>query len=298
MKGDLLWVYEGLTSYLGVVLAARSGLWNAEQAREHLALLSSTLDHRAGRTWRSLENTSRAAQILYFSPSEWASYRRGTDFYGESVLIWLEADVTIRRLSRGQHSLDDFCRSFLGGPEVTPTVRSYTFDDLVTAMNAVAAHDWAKFFRDRLTSTDAHAPLGGIRDGGWKLEYNEEPNQMIAASEAARGTGDYTSSIGLTVKGDGTVQDVIPGMAAYAGGMAPYTKIMGVNGRAFSIEEMNRVLKESKAGTDSIKLVVSNAGQVADHQLVYHEGLSNPHLVRSDVPDDYLGDILKPRTAQ
>ena len=295
MKGDMLWVYEGLTSYLGVVLAARSGLWTPEQTHEHLAALASTLDHRAGRAWRSLENTSRAAQILYFSPSEWMSYRRGTDFYGESVLIWLEADVKIRELTKGQRSLDDFCRTFLGGPEVMPTVRSYTFEDLVTAMNAVAPNDWANFFGERLRSTDAHAPLGGIQEGGWRLTYSDEPNQMIAASEGGMGAGDYTSSIGLTVKSDGTVQDVIPGMPAFAGGMSPYTRIMGVNGRQFSIEELNQ---QMTAKADSITFLVLNAGHMENHSLSYHDGLRNPHLERNGTSSDVLDDILKSRAAQ
>src|SRR5437879_6921008 len=117
MKGELLWVYEGLTTYLGTVLAARSGLWNAEQTREHLALLASTLDHRAGRTWRSLENTSRAAQILYFAPSEWASYRRGTDFYPESVLIWLERSE--EHTSELQSPMYLVCRLLLEKKKIT-----------------------------------------------------------------------------------------------------------------------------------------------------------------------------------
>ena len=37
MKGDLLWVYEGLTEYLGEVLAPRSGLWTPEEYRDRLA---------------------------------------------------------------------------------------------------------------------------------------------------------------------------------------------------------------------------------------------------------------------
>ena len=49
MIGDLLWVYEGLTQYLGTVLAARSGLWTDEQYREALAGTAAMLDHRAGR---------------------------------------------------------------------------------------------------------------------------------------------------------------------------------------------------------------------------------------------------------
>lgn len=298
MQGELLWVYEGLTTYLGTVLAARSGLWNAEQTREHLALLASTLDHRVGRTWRSLENTSRAAQILYFAPSEWASYRRGTDFYPESVLIWLEADVTIRKLTDGHRSLDDFCRTFLGGPEVMPVVKTFNFDDLVTAMNQVAAFDWRSFFVERLQSVDARAPLGGLVGGGWQLTYNDEPNQMIAASQAAARPVDYTASIGVSVKADGTVQDAIPGMPAYQRGIRPYTRVLAVNGRQFSIEELNKALAESKKQTGTIILLVSNAGFVESHEIDYHGGLRYPHLVRNETVRDYLDEVLKPRVTQ
>jgi predicted metalloprotease with PDZ domain len=298
MKGELLWVYEGLTTYLGTMLAARSGLWNAEQTREHLALLASTLDHRAGRSWRSLENTSRAAQILYFAPSEWTSYRRGTDFYPESVLIWLEADVTVRKLTGGQRSLDDFCRTFLGGPEVMPVVKTYNFDDLLTAMNEVAAYDWRRFFLERLQSVDAHAPLGGLGGGGWQLTYNDEPNQMIAASQAAARPADYTASIGVLVKADGTVEDAIPGMPAYQCGVRPYTRVLAVNGRQFSIEELNKALAESKTQTGMIVLLVANAGFVESHEIDYHGGPRYPHLVRNEAAPDFLGEILKPRMTQ
>lgn len=298
MKGDLLWVYEGLTTYLGTVLAARSGLWNPEQAREHLALLASTLDHRPGRTWRSLENTSRAAQILYFAPSEWVSYRRGTDFYPESVLIWLEADVTLRKLTQGRRSMDDFCRVFFGGPEVMPVVKTFSFDDLVAAMNEIAAYDWRTFFRERLLSTDDHAPVGGLSSGGWNLTYSDEPNQMIAASQAALGLADYTSSIGMLIKADGTVQDVLPGMPAFQQGVSPYTRVVAVNGRQFSIDELNRAVTDSKAQAGPIVLLLSNAGFLENHEMDYHGGLRYPHLVRNEGATDYLDGILKPRVTK
>src|SRR6202012_355036 len=47
MKGDLLWVYEGMTDYWGNILAARVGLRTAEQFRENLAATAAMLDHRA-----------------------------------------------------------------------------------------------------------------------------------------------------------------------------------------------------------------------------------------------------------
>src|SRR6185312_10315611 len=37
MQDDLLWVYEGLTEYLGDVLTARSGLWTPQEYRDELA---------------------------------------------------------------------------------------------------------------------------------------------------------------------------------------------------------------------------------------------------------------------
>lgn len=297
MLGDLLWVYEGMTDYLGAVLATRSGLLTQQQAHDKLAGLASMLDHRAGRTWRSLENTSRAGQILYFSPPQWVSYRRGTDFYSESVLIWLEADVTIRKLSQGRRSLDDFCAAFLGGPEMMPTIKTYTFDDLVIAMNAIAPYDWRAFFRERLDSTSPHAPLGGLTGGGWQLTYNEQPNVMITALQAAQAEGDYTSSIGLMLKGDGTVQDSIPGMPAFQSGISPYTRIVAVNGQEFTLEILNRALADSTTQTAPLVLLLSNTGFLEPHEIDYHGGLRYPHLTRNESETNYLDQILKSRMA-
>ncbi len=123
---DLLWVYEGLTSYLGAVLTSRSGLWTPEYARDALARIAARLSNRPGRTWRPLVDTTRAAQILYGGPSEGSSWRRGVDFYDEGVLIWLEVDTLIRQLSNGRKTLDDFCRTFFGGESGSPVVAQFS----------------------------------------------------------------------------------------------------------------------------------------------------------------------------
>src|SRR3984893_3897213 len=79
MQDDLLWVYEGLTQYLGEVLTARSNLLTPEQVRDNLALTAAALDHTPGRAWRNLQDTADAAPQLYFSPQAWHSWRRGVD---------------------------------------------------------------------------------------------------------------------------------------------------------------------------------------------------------------------------
>ena len=146
MIGELLWEYEGLTQYLGEVLAARSGAWSADDYRENLALTAAMLDHRGGRSWRPLEDTAVAAQLLYFAPESWAGLRRGTDFYPEGTLVWLAVDTLIRQQSEGRRSLDDFCRQFHGGSSGRAEVRPYTFDDLTASLNQVAPYDWKGFF--------------------------------------------------------------------------------------------------------------------------------------------------------
>src|SRR5258705_12089580 len=68
MKGELLWVYEGLTEYLGSILAARSGLRSPKDQREHLAIIAAYLDRFPGRKWRPVIDTTIAARCLYTAP--------------------------------------------------------------------------------------------------------------------------------------------------------------------------------------------------------------------------------------
>jgi predicted metalloprotease with PDZ domain len=117
---------------------------------------------------------------------------------------------------------------------------------------------------------------------------------MIAASQEASGGGDFTSSIGLIVKSDGTIEDVIPAMPANQAGLSPYMKIVGVNGRQFSVDDLKRSLQESKSKSAPVSVIVSNTGSLETHEIAYREGLRHPHLERVDGNSDYLDDILKP----
>jgi len=295
MKGELLWVYEGLTEYLGTILSARSGLLTLAQSHERIAQVASEMEHRAGRRWRSLQNAATAAQILYFSVPEWVSYRRGTDFYPEAVLVWLEVDATIRKLTGDRKSMDDFCHAFYAGHEGEPAIKTYTFADLVSTLNSIAPNNWEAFFRSRLDAT-AGAPLGGLLGSGWRLVYNNQPNEMMTAAGEASGTWDFTSSIGLQVSRDGFVIDSIPGMPAFESGISPYFKIVGVNNNQFSADELKRAVSDSQTNSGPIDAMTENAGKMELHKISYHGGNQFPHLQRIDASPNYLDEILKPLT--
>ncbi|MGE5324932.1 MAG: M61 family peptidase, partial [Actinomycetota bacterium] len=207
MHGDLLWVYEGMTDYWGNILAARTGLRSPEQFRENLAYTAAMLDHRAGRTWRPLQDTATSVQILFAAAPEWQNWRRSADYYPEGYLIWLEIDSMIRHQTGGRKSLNDFCRVFEGPPSGPAKTITYNFDDVVAALNQVAPYDWAKFLRERLDSKSAHAPLGGIENSGWKLIYNDKKNATMEAAEKTGNALDLSFSLGLIVTKAGDIRD-------------------------------------------------------------------------------------------
>jgi predicted metalloprotease with PDZ domain len=295
MIGDLLWVYEGLTEYLGDVLTSRSGLWSPEQYREALAGTAAMLDHRAGRTWRPLEDTARSVQILRLQGPEWQSWRRGLDYYPEGELIWLEVDTLIRQQTRGQKSLDDFCRLFHGGESGAPKVLPYTFDDVVRTLNQVTPYDWAGLLNERIHSTVAHAPMGGIDRGGWRLVYTDQPNVFTHSGEEIDDYVDVSYSLGFIVKKDGELRDVIYGSPTYLAGIGPGMTLVAVDGRAWSKGVLRDALGASKDRKQPIELLVENAKVYKTFAIDYHDGIRNPHLERSESPD-VLGEILKPLT--
>ncbi len=293
MQDDLLWVYEGLTNYLGFVLTARSGLLTADLDRDDLAMTASALDHLPGRQWRNLQDTADAAPQLYFSPRAWESWRRSTDFYDEDTLNWLWVDVIIRQQTKGAKSIDDFCHLFHGAPSTGPALKTYTFDDVVNALNQIAPYDWRGFWTERLTNHGPGAPLGGIEGSGWKVVYDENPSEMMTSSAGAYHFVPAAFAIGLVVNDDGAIADTIEGEFAAKAGIGPGMKLVAVNGRRFSSEILRDAIKSAKTGTSPIELLVENTDYYKTYKIDYHGGEKYPHLVRDDSKPDLLTEILK-----
>ncbi|HKD60859.1 MAG TPA: hypothetical protein VKB47_10380 [Terracidiphilus sp.] len=292
MKTDLLWGYEGLTDYLGPLLAARSGLFTPEQYHEWLASIAASLGPgRPGRTWRPLQDTADAEPGMGFGGRGWLNWRRGTDYYDEGDLLWLEVATIIHRESHGAKSIDDFCHAFHGGANNGPQVKTYTFEELVAALNAIAPYDWTTFWRTRLDSTSPEAPVGGIENGGWKVAFTDQPTRL----EGRRGTAAETYSIGLSVAQDGTVGDSIVGSPAFEAGVSSGMKIVGVNGRVFNLELLAEAVKDSKDNSKPITLLVVVDEYYRTATIDYHGGPRFPHLVRDETKPDYLDELIKAR---
>ena len=290
MRGELLWVYEGMTRYLGdFVLSARSGMRSAEEDREFIAWVAGNQErNRPGRNWRPLVDTAVAASSIATAPGEDVPMRRGLDYYDESGLIWLEADAIIRTKSGGRKSMDDFAKLFFGPPSSAPMLRPYTLDDVVNALNAVVPNDWRAFLADRIYKVAPRPPMPDA--AGWRLVYGDAPNWYAALRERSGKLIDASFSLGMWVKNDGTIADVVDGSPAAAAGLRPKMKLTAVNGRKFDGD----VLREEMRAKAPLDVFVEQGSFAGKFHVDYSGGERFPHLQRIDNAPDYLSDIIRP----
>ncbi len=174
-------------------------------------------------------------------------------------------------------------------------MKPYEVDDVYRVLNAVAPYDWKTFFEKRLQSKNADVPLGGVENGGFKLIYNDAAN-LFTDPWALDGGLTAFGSLGIHVTADGTVDDAWPGRPAYAAGISNGMKIVAVNGRRFSVDELKRALAASKETKAPLEFIVDNAGYFKVATVDYHGGLRYPHLERLPGRDDVLTTIASRRT--
>src|SRR5579864_3475655 len=202
-------------------------------------------------------------------------------------------EVIIREQSKGKKSIDDFCHLFHGAPSTGPELKTYTFEDVVNALNQIVPYDWRGFWNERLTNHGPGAPLGGIEGSGWKLVYDDTPSEMITSSAGAYHFVPSAFSIGLNLNDDGGIVDTIEGEVAAKAGIGPGMKLLAVNGRRFTPEILRDAIKRSKNGSGPIELLIENSDYFKTYKLDYHGGEMYPHLVRDTAKPDLLSEILK-----
>lgn len=295
MRNDLLWVYEGLTDYYGNVLTARSGMRTPEQARDVFAQIAAAFEISPGRTWRSLEDTTNQPIISsHFSvPETWPSWQRSYDYYPESDLIWLDADTKIRELSGGKKSLDDFARLFFGTDNGSYITLTYTFDDLVKALNTVQPYDWAGFFRARVFEVNPNVPQNGFTQGGYRLVYNDNEPEWLKKADSSRGVS-FATSLGFSVKSDGSLDSVWWDSLAFKAGMTPDMQLQAVNDQTYTAAGLRATILAAENSKERIKLLLKRGDEFVTVSLDYHGGMRYAHLERVEATPDRLSAILAP----
>jgi predicted metalloprotease with PDZ domain len=300
MQDSLLWVYEGQTEYWGQVLAARSGLRTPQQALDQFAITAAHYEVQKGRQWRPLQDTTNDEIINPRRPQSWLDWQRFEDYYSESALIWLDADTWIREHSKGARSLDDFARSFFGINDGSFNVVTYTFEDIVKALNAVEPNDWSAFLRQRLDAIGKPVPEDGFHRGGYKLVYTDKPSDYQSTTEDQRKRIDLLNSIGVEIDDKdsakmGTLSQVIWDSPAFKAKLTEGAQILAINGIAYDADVLKDAIRAAHGKQAPIELIVKIDDRYLVANLDYHDGLRYPHLERDTAAPARLDDILAAR---
>jgi predicted metalloprotease with PDZ domain len=299
MGDSLLWVYEGQTQYWGFVLTARSGMWTPQQFRDALAMVAANYERdREGFQWRTLEDTTNDPTAARRSSLPYRSWQMSEEYYSGGQMMWLEVDAKLRALTHDSKSLDDFARAFFGVDNGSYVTKTYTFDDVVAALNGVVPYDWASFLRARVDTLDP--PLqNGIAATGWKLVYTDQESayekQYNSRPQSSRHLYNFAWSIGLTMNDKGEVNDVRWDGPAFKAGVSTGATLAAVNGQTYSSDVLKDAIAAAKGSKAPIQLLLKYQGGFRTVLVDYHDGLQYPHLVRVEGTPDYLSQISAAR---
>ncbi|HEY6563391.1 MAG TPA: hypothetical protein VIY86_02745, partial [Pirellulaceae bacterium] len=253
---ELLWVYEGLTQYLGELLENRAGLATPEQYRWQLLQRLRWARLQQGRQWRPLSDTAAASHLLRAGSPAWGHLRRDQDYYFEGALFWLEVDTIIRRESKDERSLDDFCRTFFSAPAPTHQPVGYTRADIVDALQQLVPHGWEALISRRIEQSRERGPLSVANDLGYLVQFS---NQSPVGPDNARLENlDARDSLGANFRADGTVESVILDSPADRARLGPEMRILGIGNFLWSRERLQEALEATPVKGKVRLLVVAN----------------------------------------
>lgn len=292
---ELLWVYEGLTQYLGELVEARSGLMNEAEFRNRLFVELRAAIHQQGRQWRTLADTAAASHILRGGSANWGDLRRSQDYYMEGMLFWLEADARIRQLTAGKKTLDDFCHSFFQGSADVTRPRPYTRSDVIAELNAIAEYNWDALIVRRIESWQQDFDPTFVDLLGYRLKRTEDRPSTPSNTFRYRGGLDLMDSLGAVISGDGRVSRVALGGIADRLKLLPKTEIIGVGDYRFSERRMLDAIRDSKEN-GSVNILIARGERLVPVEIPWDQGLQFWNLVREEGEPDVLGQILKART--
>ena len=293
---DLLWVYEGMNQYLGDLISFRSKIRAPKLYPEYLASIWAQMDNEPGRDTTPIIDLTTGAPYYYVSRGSYGSLRRNAgDFYTEGELIWLDADAIIRQETGGKKSLDTFLHLYTEPALTGPITKTYTRADIEQLLNETAPYDWHAFFQKYVYSVSPHPPEGDFTRTGWKLVYNDKPNQFEEAMASLEHGVAFWYGMGAEFSGKGDVVDVREGSPAWKAGLAPGMNVVAVDGQSFDPDILTWAIKRAQHGTAPIALLASHSGFFGTYDVYYHGGLRYPHLVRVPGKPDVLIKIMSPK---
>ena len=201
MDTRALWFSEGVTSTVGDMLLARSGLIDESQYLRAVSEEISELQRRPARQWQSVEESSLDA--WFEGMAFYRSRDRSISYYNKGELVGILLDLRIRQLTNGKKSLRDLFqwmnrqyaqqhRFFAGSAGVEEAAEAVTgqsfaafFRDYVAGVKELAYDDFFQFAGLHVAVNTAQFSAAGFATSA-NIGAQPEVTQVDANSEAQR----------------------------------------------------------------------------------------------------------------
>ena len=242
---ELLWVFEGITSYYDDLALVRSGL---VKPRGYLELLEKTINRvlsAPGRFRQSLAQSSYDAWIKLYKPDE-NSLNAGISYYTKGSLVALALDLKVRKESKGAQSLDDIMRAVWkkygrrGMPESG-------FENLAMEVTGL---DLTEFFEKSVRGTEDIVLDQPLRELGvvWNLRQEKKTPRFTPSDKPSLGI--RVRSVGNAV----TIASVLDGGPGQEVGLSAGDELVAIDGIRVISRGFNSQLRNYSPG-DQLELL-------------------------------------------
>ena len=294
---ELLWVYEGMTQYLGYLLKIRSGLQETEDFVDDVAGILGGLINQKGRQWRPLRDTEVSAYTLRGGSKHWGFLRRSQDYYREGAMLWLEIDARIRNDSDGKKSIEDFCHDFFTRGDGKSHAVSFDLKEIVETLSRHSHFNWDSLINERVYQPQEKFDTEVARQCGYRLEYTTETPERVKRWQKRFKGAYFLESLGMSANAKGKIGSIIPDSPADQAGLYDGVEIVGVEGKKYKPKRLEDAIRNSVM-TGKVTLLTLNGDKYEDVIIDYNDGLRYYTLTRDSSRSDRLSEIMKPLTTE
>jgi predicted metalloprotease with PDZ domain len=244
---ELLWFFEGFTSYYDELMLCRAGLIDAARYLKLLVALVNSVLAAPGRRVQPLAQASFEAWTKYYRPDE-NSPNATSNYYGQGALVALCLDLSLRAR---KSSLDALMLRLWTGSEGGPVSEA----DILAAVAALGGDELAAHLHGWVHGTD-ELPLRELL-ATHGVDWRDEGRQSVA------------QRLGLRVRESALtgvqVSHVLSGGAALAGGLSARDEILGCNG--WRLRRLDDALGFLPAAGTRLHLLVSRDQRLIELEL-------------------------------
>ncbi len=252
---ELLWVFEGITSYYDDLALVRSGLITQESYLELLGRTITRVLRGSGRLVQSVEESSFDAWTKFYKQDANAA-NSIVSYYAKGALIALVLDLKLRTETEGKVSLDDAMKEcWKRWGETGDGMPEEGFEAVCEEISGIGLGD---FFNATVRGTGELPLASALAGHGVEMHLRAATGQRDKGGKPAKGDEPAGPWLGANLEArDGKLAFTVihNGGPAERAGVAPGDVAVALDGFALTLSNCDRRLRSYRDG-DTLELVL------------------------------------------